>query len=291
MAIQITGSWNLTGSFTSSLGFQGTASHAISASYAPAGNSFPYTGSALITGSLGVTGSVRIQSTTSDGENILITKNTSGGAVYSGRGNSVLYLGVDQTGQRDLITLGAQGGIQFFGFSNSPYTFFNNGATFKQPFVISSSLTITGSQVITGSLTVTGNIIGLSTYNFVSCSLAVSGSSTAQRAFSASFKDVDGSSLTRPQQLIHWWTSATETGSASTPTAGAGPVTYLVVSGSNIVPISNSGSINHAVTDNNGNFAVRLTGAASGTVQTIWFNTEVQGIIYSISTTIQAGAA
>jgi hypothetical protein len=287
MAIQITGSWNLTGSFTSSLGFQGTASHAISASYAPAGNSFPYTGSALITGSLGVTGSVRIQSTTSDGENILITKNTSGGAVYSGRGNSVLYLGVDQTGQRDLITLGAQGGIQFFGFSNSPYTFFNNGATFKQPFVISSSLTITGSQVITGSLTVTGNIIGLSTYNFVSCSLAVSGAVSTERAITAQFLNVNGTSLTRPQQLIHWWTSATQTGSANEAAGN----TYLVVSGSNVVPISNSGSINHAVTDSSGKFAVRFTNAGGGGDSTVWFNTEVQGIIYSISTTLNNGSA
>jgi hypothetical protein len=156
--------------------------------------------------------------------------------------------------------------------------------------VITGSLVVTGSQTITGSLTVTGNITNILGMGFVSCSLLVSGSSTVQRAFSASFKDVDGTSIPRAQS-IHWWTSGTETGSASTPTAGAGPVTYLVVSGSNIVPISNSGSINHAVTDNNGNFAVRLTGASGGTTQTIWFNTEVQGIIYSISTTITAGAA
>jgi hypothetical protein len=153
-----------------------------------------------------------------------------------------------------------------------------------------ATLDVNGNTLITGSLTVTGNIVNNLGMGFVSCSLLVSGSSTAQRAFSASFKNVDGTSIPRAQ-LIHWWTSATQTGSASTPTAGAGPVTYLVVSGSNIVPISNSGSINHAVTDNNGNFAVRLTGTTGGTVQTIWFNTEVQGIIYSTSTTITAGIA
>ena len=116
---------------------------------------------------------------------------------------------------------------------------------------------------------------------FVSCSLAVVGATAGARTISASFKDVDGTSLPRPQQLIHWWTSTTETGSASTPLNSS----YTVVSGSNVVPISNSGSINHAVTDNNGNFAVRLNGGTATPV-TFWFNTEVQGIIYSISSTL-----
>ena len=148
-----------------------------------------------------------------------------------------------------------------------------------------ATLDVTGSMIVTGSLTVTGNIIGLSTYNFVSCSLSVVGATTASRAFVAEFKDVDGSPLTRPQQLIHWWTSATETGSA----VSASGNTYTVVSGSNIVPISNSGSINHAVTAADSKFAVRCNNAGSTGTATVWFNTEVQGIIYSISTTLGTG--
>jgi len=127
-------------------------------------------------------------------------------------------------------------------------------------------------------------ISGLSA--LVSCSLAVSGSTTAQRAITATFSNPDSSPLTQPQQLIHWWTSTAETGSASIVFAGA---TYLVVSGSNVVPISNSGSINHAVTDSSGRFTVRLTGGSGGSNTTFWFNTEVQGIIYSISSTLNNG--
>ena len=120
----------------------------------------------------------------------------------------------------------------------------------------------------------------------MSCSLAVSGSTPAQRAITAQFRNVGGAVVPRAQ-LIHWWTSNTQTGSVA---IAAPTTTYLVVSGSNVVPISNSGSINHAVTDNNGNFAVRLNGGTD-TPATIWFNTEVQGIIYSISTTINTATA
>ena len=127
----------------------------------------------------------------------------------------------------------------------------------------------------------TSGISGLSA--LVSCSLAVSGSTTAQRAITATFSNPDSSPLTQPQQLIHWWTSTVETGSAQ---QASGTVTYLVVSGSNIVPIANSGSINHAVTDSSGKFAIRLTNPNTPGTATIWFNTEVQGIIYSISTTL-----
>ena len=150
-----------------------------------------------------------------------------------------------------------------------------------------STLDVNGNTIVTGSLTVTGNIIGLSTYNFVSCSLSVAGAASTLRAITAQFLDVDGSALTRPQQLIHWWTSTAQTGSAVAATGN----TYLVVSGSNIVPISNSGSINHAVTDNSGKFTVRFTNAGGGADQTVWFNTEVQGVIYSISTTLNNGGA
>ena len=129
-------------------------------------------------------------------------------------------------------------------------------------------------------------ISGLSA--LVSCSLAVSGSAATQKAITATFSNPDSSPLTQPQQLIHWWTSTAETGSASA--IGAGTATYVVVSGSNIVPISNSGSINHAVTDSSGKFAVRLTTTAGPGPSTVWFNTEVQGIIYSISTGLNTNA-
>jgi len=142
---------------------------------------------------------------------------------------------------------------------------------------------ISGRSGISGISGISGRsgISGLSA--LVSCSLAVSGSTTAQRAITATFSNPDSSPLTQPQQLIHWWTSTVETGSAQ---QASGTVTYLVVSGSNIVPIANSGSINHAVTDSNGKFAIRLTNTNTPGTATIWFNTEVQGIIYSISTTL-----
>ena len=155
-----------------------------------------------------------------------------------------------------------------------------------------ATLDVNGNTIITGSLTVTGNIVNNLGMGFVSCSLTVNGATAGQRTITASFLDVDGTSLARPQQLIHWWTSAAQTGSAAVPPpAGASPTvtTYAVVSGTNVVPISNSGSINHAVTDNNGNFAVRLSGGTA-VPATIWFNTEVQGIIYSISTTINTSS-
>jgi hypothetical protein len=149
-----------------------------------------------------------------------------------------------------------------------------------------ATLDVNGNTIITGSLTVTGNIVNNLGMGFVSCSLAVDGATAATRTFSASFKNVDGTSLSRPQQLIHWWTSTSQTGSASA--IGTGVVSYLVVSGSNVLPVSStSGSINHAVTNNNGNFSVRLSGGTTSPT-TLWFNTEIQGIIYSISTTVNA---
>ena len=118
--------------------------------------------------------------------------------------------------------------------------------------------------------------------------IAEAGAASTQRAITAQFLDVDGSPLTRQQQLIHWWTSTAQTGSVAAPIKN----TYTVVSGSNVVPLTtaNSGStIHHAVTDSSGKFTLRFTNTGGGTDQTIWFNTEVQGIIYSISTTVNDG--
>ena len=57
-------------------------------------------------------------------ESLILTHQTNGGAVYSGRANSVLWLGINATGQQDFITLGAQSSIGFFG--NSTGANFNN---------------------------------------------------------------------------------------------------------------------------------------------------------------------
>jgi hypothetical protein len=170
-------------------------------------------------------------------------------------GSGALYVGIRKTG------------------SNNP--------TLNAPFDVN------GDTIITGSLTVTGNIVNNLGMGFVSCSLAVSGAAATQRAITAQFRNIDNTVVPRAQ-LIHWWTSATETGSAA---LAPGTATYLVVSGSNVVPIANSGSINHAVTTNDGKFAVRFTTGATTPTSTFWFNVEVQGIIYSISSTLNNGGA
>ena len=115
----------------------------------------------------------------------------------------------------------------------------------------------------------------------------VSGSTAAQRTITASFSEVDGTALSNPNVLIHWWTSGTQTGSAA---VAAASTTYAIIVGTNVVNINNSGSINHAMTDANGKFAVRLTSTAGAGASTFWFNTEVQGIVYSISSTLNNNA-
>ena len=63
----------------------------------------------------------------------------------------------------------------------------------------------------------------------------------------------------------------------------------LIVSGSNVVSLTsaNSGStIHHAMTDSNGTFAVRFTNNLGAPTSSFWFNTEVQGIVYSISSSL-----
>jgi hypothetical protein len=117
---------------------------------------------------------------------------------------------------------------------------------------------------------------------FVSCSLSVTG--TAQgRTILAEFEEVDGTPLSNPRQLIHWWTSTTQYGAASIPAISS--PTYSIISGSQVVA-NTTGSINHAVTNTSGAFAVRISTPADLGTTTVWFNTEVQGIIYSISTTL-----
>jgi hypothetical protein len=213
------------------------------------------------------------------GDNNTLIGSASGGSISTGIKNTILGSYTGSAALTSTVVLSdGDGNVQLYATGSK--------VAIGKTATPNATLDVTGSAIITGSLTVTGNIVNILGMGFVSCSLAVVSSSNL-RTFSASFKDVDGTSLPRPQQLIHWWTSTAETGSASA--VGTGVVSYIVASGSNVVPISNSGSINHAVTDNNGNFAVRLVGGIAAPT-TVWFNTEVQGIIYSISTTISASS-
>jgi hypothetical protein len=151
--------------------------------------------------------------------------------------------------------------------------------------IINAPLDVNGNTIITGSLTVTGPIRNVVNDGFVSCSLSATGTATT-RIISASFLEVDGTALSNPRQLIHWWTSTSQFGVASAITAQ----TYTIVSGSQVVA-NTTGSINHAVTDSNGVFALRLSNSGTAPATTIWFHTEVQGIIYSLSTTVNTGGA
>jgi len=140
-----------------------TASFAISASFAP-DTTFPFTGDARITGSLTITGSNStafnpiLSWTRADGvEKGILTTNSNGAAVYGNRANGLLYLGVNQSGQQDLIVLGAVGAIGFYGLagSSTAFSFYNNmtdGADFRRPLKVSGSLTVSGSTNLNGRL-------------------------------------------------------------------------------------------------------------------------------------------
>ena len=200
------------------------------------------------------------------GSKVAIGKTATPNATLDVKGNTVIS--------------GSEGnGFTVYSVSNNTTPFRVTTGNEDDGVIINSLTTINNSATITGNIT---NILGM---GFVSCSLAVSGSTPAQRAITAQFRSVNGTAVPRAQ-LIHWWTSNTQTGSVA---IAAPTTTYLVVSGSNVVPLTsaNSGStIHHAVTDNSGKFAVRFTSAPGGAEDTFWFNTEVQGIIYSISSTL-----
>jgi hypothetical protein len=210
------------------------------------------------------------------GANNIFIGSGSGLSVVSGNNNTIIGKYAGTSALTSTVVL-ADGLSNIYLYATASQVAINKTATPNAP------LDVNGNTIITGSLTITGNIVNNLGMGFVSCSLAVSGAAATQRAITAEFLDVDGTSIPRAQ-LIHWWTSTVQTGSASA--IGAGTATYTVVSGSNIVPIANSGSINHAMTDNSGKFAIRLTTAAGPGTSTVWFNTEVQGIVYSISTTL-----
>ena len=146
-----------------------------------------------------------------------------------------------------------------------------------------ATLDVRGDTIITGSLTVTGPIRNIVNDGFVSCSITVTGTD-ASRTFLASFKEVDGTSLSNQRQLIHWWTSTTQYGAASKVANN----NYTITAGSQVVA-NTTGSINHAVTSASGTFGINLTGGDGSSTGTVYFHTEVQGIIYFTSTTINNG--
>jgi hypothetical protein len=148
-----------------------------------------------------------------------------------------------------------------------------------------ATLDVNGNTIITGSLTVTGPIRNVVNDGFVSCSFSVTGT-TSSRNIVAYFLEVDGTTLTNGRQLIHWWTSTSQFGAAS----AIGAQTYTITSGSQVV-VNATGSINHAVTDSTGSFGLRLSNGGTAPTSTIWFHTEVQGIVYSLSTTVTTGGA
>jgi hypothetical protein len=97
-------------------------------------------------------------------ESVLLTFNSNGGSVLSGRTNSILELGVDQGGQTDLITLGAQGAIGFYGL-NSGNNFNNNYNWGSTKGWISGSLAVQQAFTASGLIYpatdgTTGQVIG-----------------------------------------------------------------------------------------------------------------------------------
>jgi hypothetical protein len=134
---------------------------------------------------------------------------------------------------------------------------------------------------ISNNLTVTGSIIN---DGLVSCSIAISGNSGA-RSFTVSLTKNNGTALTNKRQVVHWWTSGAQYGAAEIIALNG----YTVVSGSNIAFI-NSGSINHAVTDTNGIFALKLTNDNSSPLANpVYFHVEVQGAVCVVNSTVDTG--
>ena len=124
-----------------------SASYALTASFAE--NAGASTLQDVLDAGDTATGSIELYDVATN-ESGLLNWHSNGFAVYSGRGNSILNLGINQSGQRELISLGANAGVGFYGASNpnynSEYAFFNNssGAWFKRPVHISESLDVAG---------------------------------------------------------------------------------------------------------------------------------------------------
>jgi hypothetical protein len=210
--------------------------------------------------------------------NTLVGYNT-GTTINTGTHNTILGLYEGANISRTVILADGNGIIYLYATGSK--TAINKSET------PNATLDVNGNTIITGSLTVTGPIRNIVNDGFVSCSLSTSGTG-ADRTILATFNEVDGTALTNPRQLVHWWTSTSQFGEAAR-TFGSPTVTpvYSVTTGSNVTPIaSTSGSINHAVTNTSGQLGLRLTTANGAGSATVWFHTEVQGIIYSISTTI-----
>lgn len=148
---------------------------------------------------------------------------------------------------------------------------------------VNDKLQVTGTATVAGNLhattnaVVTGSIINTA---IVSASIAVIGSSTSQ-TFTTTLTKIDGTALSNKRQLVHWWTSTSQYGVASNVLNGTYP-TYTITSGTQIVA-STSGSMNHSVTDTNGQLVLSLTTERSITPLPVWFHVEVQGVVASIS--------
>ena len=134
---------------------------------------------------------------------------------------------------------------------------------------------------VVSTATVTGSIINTA---IVSASIAISGN-TGARSFTVSLTKNNGTALTNQRQVIHWWTSGTQYGAAEVIALNG----YTVVSGSNISSV-NSGSINHAVTDASGKFAVKLTNTSQNPPNNpVYFHVEVQGAVCVVNSTVDTG--
>jgi hypothetical protein len=217
------------------------------------------------------------------GANNIIIGSGSGGNITTGRDNTIIgkFSSYLTSITSSVILADGLGNVALYA-TGSKVAFGKSPSAVSYP---NATVDVNGDTIITGSLIVTGPIRNIVNDGFVSCSIAVTGTN-ASRAFVASFLEVDGTALSNPRQLIHWWTSTSQFGTAIAIPNN----TYAITAGTNVVPISNSGSINHAATSATGTFGVTIAGGNSSSTTTAWFHTEVQGIIYSLSATINNGS-
>ena len=138
-----------------------SSSYALTASFAENAGT-PNLQQVLDEGSI-ATGSIELYNV-AENESLLLNFHSNGGAVYSGRGNSILNLGVNQGGQTDLITLGANGAIGFYGNNsgnnfNNQYNWGANKAWISGSLAINQEFTASGLNYPTTDGT-TGQVIG-----------------------------------------------------------------------------------------------------------------------------------
>ena len=196
-----------------------------------------------------------------------------------------------------IVYNGANATTPFRVSTDSDYVYINAGTDITGSLVVTSNVSSSTANITTlttntltaatasvaNNLTVTGSIIN---ENIVNISATSSGTDI-NRVFTVNLSRNNNIPLTNKRQLIHWWTSTSLYGIADNIT----DQTYFVASGSNVLPISNSGSINHAVTDSNGQFVLRLTNSGSVVDYTAYFHAEVQGIIATANGVVKTGGS